>query len=509
MTTDFNLHLVENPILDSSIASLGNITPAFSTWKHSIRDIGGCWTADGLIPLRDTAGKYGMALGPMHDFFANNLAKRIKVTDSGGTAVYEGQITRLELTHRGQVFIRSMANMANYVNVVYSKPGPQLLANGDVEGGAWGDVGTPSTSETSTDWFSKGTTSMHVVTDAGAEGLEIEDAVGISTGRAYDCGVTLNIVSGTWTLSVLDDATGDVIASRVSTGTGKETLFCQVPDTNTIATVDVQLTAANAAEECFADGAFLHLSPVAAETGWQIDTVSVDEFGRIEGLFIVGKFTDTEATNKAAGELEDRAWVETEGQDTGITFVAVAGTESPDQLVVTCQGLQWSLDWRHVLLDTADQADNHITNLLDESQLYTSANALIETNTAEVLVKSDRPLTLWRAIEKVADARDGSGKKWKAGGYPDFEFRYENRQNNIWYQFSRGVMRFLSGGRIPPLVFQPAWCQMSDMPNIPTPASQEGIKNPRVVWIKEAWFVFDSSQTPNVHLEWTTERPRR
>jgi hypothetical protein len=62
---EFSISLYENPIVDDSY--LGNFTPRFSSWRHSIRDLGGCWQGE---------GEFIGTSAEMENFFLANLGKR-------------------------------------------------------------------------------------------------------------------------------------------------------------------------------------------------------------------------------------------------------------------------------------------------------------------------------------------------------------------------------------------------------------------------------------------------
>jgi hypothetical protein len=480
----FTISLYENPIIDDSY--LGNFTSHFSSWRHSIRDLGGCWQGE---------GEFIGSSAEMENFFLANLGKRIRVS-SGGIDWYEGQIVEMELVKRGQPFTRTMLEM---------KVGPQLFSNGDVESGAWGSVGTPSTIETTTDWWTRGTTAMHCITDAADEGMEIEAAISISASIAYTCSVILNVVSGTWALKVLQAGTSTVIAQRSTDGsTGRIWLSCEITDDNSQTSVDVQITADASSRECYADGAILRTAPFRSQTKWHQDADSIRAYGRIEAVILRGEMADDEADGEALKELTDNAWPRTKPPERGGTL-GVTQMPTQDSLRITCMGLSWSLSWRHALTDGTDQADNHITALVDESELIASSSAVIDANTTETFLEASDPQPLWRLIEKIVVTGDGAGNPWMAGVYPGKEFRFEARPTGTQYEVRGGEVTWLGGGRVPPLEFSPGYCYMVDMPEAPTPAGAADADNPKRVWLSETWFVYENGST---RLEWTRSRNR-
>ena len=481
---------------DTFVANIPVVTTRGRTgmlkWRHSTRSIGGNWEAEGYYT------------GPSVEeerFFLENLGLRIKVTE-GGITWWEGQIVSMELTQGGQTWVRSMENLANWVSVIYSKVGDNLLTNGDVESGAWTVVGTPSTHAASTAWYARGTTSMRVVTDAANEGTRIQAAVGVTASTSYSCSVIVNVVSGTWTLNVLEAGTSNVIASRATTATGRTTLTCQIPDSNTLTSVDVQMTAAATGAEMYADGGVLRTSPVKSQTKWWTDTNSVTSYGRIEDILLEREMTDDEADGVAQKELADRAWPRTKPPQRGQTFLPDGVTER-DGLIINCLGLVWTLAWRHALTEGSAQADTHVKALLDESQFVTSAAGMLDTNTVSVFLDSLNPTTLWDQIQKCIDAGNGSGTSWIGGLYPGRVFVFEARPTGTQYEHHRGRLRAYGGGTLPPLEFRPGWCWMTDMPTQPTPAAADAsADDPRRVYLDETWYIRDGG---DVQLKWTRE----
>jgi hypothetical protein len=487
----YSVRLIENPV-DGDADVGDDLTAKFPVWRHSTRAVGGNWQAE---------GEYVGTPDEMRDFFFNSLGLRL-VVSAGGVGYWEGPIVRMEYATKGQTFVRTLEDRANRVKLIYTKVGPQLLANGDVESGAWTAVGTPSTHATTTDWFAKGTTAMHVVTDAADEGTQVEAGVTISASRAYVCSVIVNVVSGTWTLKVLDGSS-NVIAQRATDGAaGREWLQCQIPDTNTVTSVTVRLTADDASREVYADGAVLRSAPTRSETKWYEDTDSIAAHGRIEGIFLEGEMTDTEADNQAQRKLAEHAWPRTRGPERGGTLAIERKLE--DKLVVTAMGMVWTLGWRHALTDGTDQADNHVAALLDESEFVASAGALIDTNTAEVLIESSNPVTLWRALEKVIEVGDGAGATWMGGVYPGKEFRFNARPTGTQYDFQNGNLTARGGGDVVLLEVEPGWVLNLDMPLEPTEAGAADEDDPRRLFMKEVWFIAERGAT---RLEWSWDRP--
>jgi hypothetical protein len=499
----FSIGLARNPAVDTDNSPVADLTPAFTSWRHSIQAIGGCWQGEGIInPL---AGKVGLSLSEMETFFLQNIGKRI-VVSGGGRNYWEGQIVQMELTTHGQTFVRSMQKIANRIQVIYSKVGDNVLTNGKVESGAWDQVGTPETHETSGSWVASGSTSMYVVTDAGGEGTQPHTgaSVAISAQTAYTSSVIANVLDGVWTLKVQDKDTSDTLGQRSNSACGRSWLSCQLSDAHAASGALVQVTAAATGASAYFDNAMLRKSPHRSQTKWWEDDTSISEFGKIEGVWLEREMTDDEADGLAQQELDNNAWPRTEPADRGGTFAP--DDAMPDQLVVTCMGMAWTLGWRHALTDGTGDADAHMTSLLNEAAFAGTWKPVIDTNSVEVYLESGNPVTVWREMEKVAKRGDDSGNSWMVGVYPGWEFRYEARpvlSTTVFptYQVSGGALQYYGGGYVPPLEFAPGWCHMADMPGQEAPGGGTA-DDPRRVWLDEAWFIYEDGRTRN---EWARE----
>jgi len=490
--SDFSISLIENPVVSDD--NLGNITQNFSSWRHSTKALGGCWQGD---------GDYVGTPAEMENFFLSNLGKRIRVS-SGGIDHWEGQIVEMEYTKRGQTFTRTMLDTANRVKVIYTKIGPNLLSNGNVESGSWFTVGAPTTAASTSAWFSAGSRAMYCLALKSNEGFVAGSAIAISATRAYTCSMVVNVASGVWTLKVTDEATSTAIAQNVTAGCGRTWLQCQIGDTNAYTSVDVNVLSDASNDEGYFDGAFLRTSPVRSETKWHEDTDSISAYGRIEAVFLRGEMIDAEADGEALKELTVNAWPRTKPPDRGGTL-SIGQQPQPNGLRVTCMGMAWTLSWRHALTDGTAGASTHIASLIDESQFISSSDAVIDTNATEVYLESGNPQPLWRLIEKIAETGDGAGNPWTAGVYPGGVFRYEARPTGTQYESRGGAVTWLGGGRVPPLEFLPGYCYMVDMPEEPTPAGAADEDNPKRAWLDETWFIYENGQT---RLEWTRDRKR-
>jgi hypothetical protein len=489
-----SIELWENPAISDQYIS--NITPLFKKWKHSTRDVGGNWAADGELNAPPMV---------LRRFFLENLGRIIRVSN-GGIHWWNGQIIRMEYTTKGQTFTRSMEDMANYTKVLYSRIGDNLLPDGDAETeSGWVSVGTPTTHETVTTWYASGSQAIHVVAAATGDGTQAHtaaDTINLAASTSYDCSVVAFVESGTWTLAV-SSSTADVITSRATTGAGRNTLTCTVPNTNEHISASVRMTAAAAAEEAYFDHAMLYTSPYQAESQWYTDDDSACAYGRIEGVYLEREMSDDEATGIAQKELSENAWPRTKPTRRG--RLVDLDKMRPEKLVITCAGMVWTLRWKHSTTQGTDTPTNHLTSLLDESEFITSSSAILKTNTAEVYLDTTNPITIWDQVEKCVDVGDGAGGPWEGGCYLKEVFWHRARITGTQYEFRNGQMYTFGGGTLIPIELQPGWCYMADMPVVPGPAGGATGDDPRRVWLAETWYVLKDGVES---VDWSVEDER-
>lgn len=473
----FSLHLYEN--VKQSNAIIANITKRLPDWNRSYRDTGGCWLGGGTFD--------GTAF-EMRDFFLTSLFRRIE-EKYGGEVTWEGLVVEMELTHKGQKFVRSIYPMANYGKVIYQFIGPNLFTDGSAESSSWVQVGTPSTHEFSTTWFTKGTQSVHVVTDAADEGTQIEAGLSITVGRSYLCRVSSEITSGTWILTIHRTTDDTVLASRTSAGTGKEVLTATIPESNDYGggdTVYIRITADASSAEAFFDAAVFQLAPFRKDTKWFTDTSSLDEYGRIERILVRAGMTDAQADGKAADIVTRNAQPRSRPPDRFTT--AVRGSkEQPDSLRITFGGYAFTMAWLNaVSTGGTDDANNHISNLVSEAEFISAG--VIATNSAQAQVEEHNPITLWDAVEDVVEMGDGAGANWMGGVFPGRVFNYEPRPTTVEYHYRNGEILTAQDGFIEPWRVRPGLCKMVDMPTEPTGVTGTTQDDPRVVWLSEVQF---------------------
>ncbi len=476
---DYSLRLYENRTTGTSYIPGWQLTKQWPDWRRTIRDIGGCW--QGTASFRDDVSPHRLM-----DFFVTAPFRRVKET-LGGLDTWEGFISGLTFVFDGLVHSWSALDMINYGRTIYSHIGDNIFEDGDCASETWTQVGTPSTFEFSTSWFRKGTKSCHVVTDAGGEGFRIDGTTRtIVAATAYTMSVSTKIVSGTWTLRVHRNDTNAVIAETVSTSTGNEVLRLSIPATNTYGgAVYVQGTADAAAREIYADAATLQTASERRETGWQTDTISEGEFGRIEEVFLKSGMTDAAAESLPATVVQDWAWPQAVPPQRFATFQA--DKKQPPSLDVTLSGYVATLTWQEaVSTGGTDTASDHITSLIDEAPLVRLGH--IQENTMNAYIQEEESVTLWDAIERIVKSGDDSGVSWMGGVYPGRYFEYQERPTDVTNQFMNGRLLSVNGGYFPPRFARPGLVRLPRMPILSPGITGRTQDDPKIIWAKTVGF---------------------
>lgn len=452
------------------IANLGDgVAGTLRNWQHTTRDVGGYWSA---------SGDWGGSRSSMLEMFLNGVGRRI-VESAGGLTTWEGLAADLELTLDGQTYIRTLPACANAIRCIYSTIGDNVFTDGSAESGAWTPVGTPSTHERVTTWATQGTYGMHVVTDAGNEGTEIENGLSITARVAYQCHVTVKVVSGTWTLAVHDSGDDAIIASRATTGTGRDVLMVRIGDNNTATTVYVRLTADAASREIYADNAMLQTAPLRAETEWYTDDDSIEEWGRIEDVLLEAAMTDATAEAKVQTELARRAWPRSRPP---VQF-SVADLGKEDGLSIVFLGYSHTLKWRHLLTCGTAGMSTQVAALVGESEFVTAG--AIDTNSTSYQIEEGEPIRIWDELVDIIAAGDDTGARWMGGVYGGRVFDYEARPTTLSYHYRSGRLLDVHGGEVKPWLARPGLARLDDAPVGPSEITGDIADDPRNVWISE------------------------
>ena len=459
---------------DAPIANLGDgIEGVLQNWRHIVKDMGGYWVA--------TADWRG-SRASMTEMWLNGVARRI-VESAGGPVTWEGFAADLELTLDGQTYIRTLPACANAVRAIYSKIGDNVFTDGSAESAAWAAVGTPSTRERVTTWATKGTYGMHVVTDAGDEGVEIETGLAITAAVAYQCHVTVEVVSGTWTLAVHNTSGDAIIASRETTGTGKDVMVVRVGDNNDATDVYVRLTAAASGAEIYADAAVLQTAPARAETEWFTDADAIAEYGRMEDVLLEAAMTDASAEAAVKTRLAEYAWPR--GFPPEQFSMMETGKDSGLSILFT--GYSHTLRWLHVLVTGSGSiSDVIIPAVLAEAEFV--GTGVIESNATAYQVEDDDPLTLWEVLEEATRAGDDTGARYMCGVYGDRVLDYGPRPTTLSYHYRGGRLLDVNEKEVEPWAARPGLAHLDDMPIGPGQITGDIADDPRNVWISEVSF---------------------
>ncbi len=458
--------------------SFGNINNFVGrTWKQITRRIGGYWMA-----TNEWEGPKWRKLF----MFLEGLGRGILVF-GGGLVIWDGFLGEMKLTWRGQEYLRSWGDISNRVKCIYSHIGDNLLTNGSAESERWEGVGTPTTREQSTVWFSDGIYSCHLITDAVDEGGLIQAATAIAANVYYECRCTVKVVAGIWTLEVYkDDGSGVVLASSSRPDAGQSVLRCSIDDKNTYAgNIGVRLVCKDAAGEVYGDGAVFQEGPVRAETGWYEDTTSQSEYGKLEEVLLEAGMTDAAANAKAQTHLGEHAWPHTVAPS-----ILQLENDGETKLEMTWLGYAWSLRSPYSLITGTDAASDHVSALLAASEFVTAG--IVESNAMNYQIDDRAPLKIWEILEDIARVGDANGKLWGLGVYAGRKMEYRAWDTTCLTRFRGGTLYNLVGGEMEPWLMQPGLVYLDDMPVGPVGTTGFTIDDPHVQVMDEVeWSVED------------------
>ena len=498
----FDIMLREDPAIGDNF--IDNLTGFFLNWRSSTQDWSGNWFGEGVIAHTPDVG-----LNYLRHLYQTILGKRIVIT-AGGVDYWEGQIVELTLDDLKSKNVLSMEQTTNAVKLFYTKVGDNEIANVSVESAPWAITGSPNTNERSMTWSARGSWSQHIVAQSGNQGCQIEDGDGtglsVTAGVGYDCSVIVNIISGTWRLKVYRTDTDEEIAVAITSDTGRQWLEASVSDQNDYdGPVEIRLTAATGGGEIYADMAVFRAGGVKAETEWNTDDASIDQYGRIEAILLESEMTDAEADAVAQLAVAENAWPRSRGPGGGSTFsIDLWGVPT---LTVSCMGLGWTLGWTHIMEDLGTGgASTLMSTILALSVYIDAANAFIDTNAAEVQMFVDDPTSIAELVEKIIAVGDGSGVQWMGGVFPGARYVYKARPTEDEYLIVDGKALTMAGALVKPIEFHPGWAINTDLLYDQSPAGATAQDNPQRVWLEETWLVWDGE---DVGVEWTEEDTSR
>jgi hypothetical protein len=426
-----------------------NVTPNLqASWRRSIRDVGGYWIG--------TAQWEGSS-AEMLDLFQTGMLLEILET-TGGMITWQGFLSEMALTYKGQRYTRSWADIANRVKVVYSLMGTNQITNNSCETTVWDAYGTPTTRAISTTWATKGDYSAHVVTDAANEGVIIQASISVTSGKAYQAHVTANIISGTWRLEIYN-ASGVIDYSDQDTA-GQAVITASIGDDNLVSgTVGLRLYCTSATGETYADAAVFQQIATRAETSWYNNTTSQAEYGTIEYIENQIGMSTAAANALAAKLLADRAWAKIKPP----TQVATFDRDTSDRLDLTFLG--YSATLRNFYTDyggTEDAASDLITGIIAEAEFVSAAS--VKSNTLSYYVDDMGDWRGWDLIREITQAGDASGNRWTCGVYAGRKFYYEQASTNSVARIRNGKIVSNGGGPLEGWLAEPGLVAIDDMP---------------------------------------------
>lgn len=421
-----------------------------NTWRRSIRDIGGYWI--GTAQWEGTTAE-------MMDIFQSGLMMEIRET-TGGMLTWQGFLSEIGFTYKGQRYTRSWADVANKVKVVFSLMGLNLITNNSCEATVWDAYGTPTTREISSTWATKGDYSAHVVGDAAGDGVIIQSTITTVAGYNYQAHVTANIVSGTWRLEIYR-ADGTIVDYIDTSTVGLSVITVGISDQNLVGgDVGLRLYTVDAGGEIYADAAVFQAIAIRAETGWFQNASSQDEYGTIE--YIESQVGMSYVAANALGQqlLNEKAWAKVK-PPTAIDTQPERTIE--DRLDLTFVGYAFRLkDYYTELGGQENDASEIITDLVGESAFVSAGN--IASNTLSYYIEDIDIYRAWDLIREVTLAGDADGNRWTCGVYAERKFYYEQASSFPVARIRGGKILATHGGILEGWLAEPGLVAIDDMP---------------------------------------------
>lgn len=456
-------------------APLENITAQCApTWRRTSRAIGGMWTG---------TMKYETSRHKLLDQFLNGLTREVREGVSG-VSTWEGFVGEMKLTWDGALFVRRWGTIANKVKAIYSRIGDNEFTNGGAESGAWTAYNSPSTLEVSSAWFSEGLQSCHMVSNSANDGATIQTGIAIIAGKAYDCRVSVRIVSGTWKLEVYRTDTDAALATTTEVTAGDHTMSCSVSDSNTYAgNIGVRLYETTGTGEIYADDAFFNEAPYRAETGWSEDLDSQTDFGVLEDVLLLAGQGDEDANDLVLRQRRERAWPRTVPPNE-FYVRDVLGAEN--SMEMTILGHIFTTRNKYSTYTGTATRSTHVTNLIGACEFLTAG--VIETNARNYFIDTQAPIRTWDILRDITLASDADGNRWVCGGWANRKFNYQAAATTPEYRYADGRLLNASQGEVKPWEARPGLMYLDDMPLGPGDLTGDVEDDPRVKFIEEVEF---------------------
>lgn len=454
---------------------IGNIKSQIgATWQHSTRSIGGYWMA---------TANYAGTRDEILEMFAEGMVREVRES-TGGLITWAGFIAEMKLTLDGVTYERQWGRMANAIKAIYSRIGDNQLTNGSAESAAWTAYNTPTTNEQSTTWVSDGTYSAHLVSNSANDGATIQSGITIVAEKVYDCRCTVNVISGTWVLEVYRTDTGAPLATATENTAGQRVMSCSIEDTNTYAsTIGVRIYETTGTGEIYADGAVFQEGPIQAETAWDTDEDSIDEYGRMEDILLLAGQSDEDANDIVATDRRKRAWPRALPPNEYESQEIEAGN---DKLEITFYGHIFTARNIYTSTTGTDTRSAHITDLIGQTEFLSAG--IIETNSRDYQIDDQAPIRIWEVLRDITLAGDASGNRWICGVFGDRAFDYRQADTTISYHYRGGRLLHPAGGDMEPWFALPGLAYVDDMPLGPGDITGDDADDPHVVFFEEVEF---------------------
>lgn len=482
MINDPRLSLTLLESVQHSSGVLFNVTDrCYPTWKHSMRRIGGFWQA---------SCDYSGLPFELEEMFINGILREIRAEIPGAT-IWQGYIAAMAYTKGALTYVRTLADTANAIKAKFTRIGDSLLSNGSAESGAW-TVYNGATVTQSQTWVTDGDYSCKiVVADAAIRGARISGAgyaLTISAGQEYTCLVKLQVDSGSWRVSVNRSDTDESLGAFSTRGkSGQFVASFKVPKTNTFGgTVDFRITSEASPGTIYGDGALFIESAEPSETNWNIDAVSVSEFGRIESLVVRGVMSNAAANVDVLTLLTQAAWFRTQAPDQ--FSIGRKENRAADKLTLYLAGYSHTLANRILKPIATDTMSNLVTTLMSTQADYVSLD-YADTNATSYTIENRAPITVWKALSDIGYAGDASGNLWSLGVTANRKLRYEQTPTDPQFSIRNDEIYYFNGGVADRRLVVPSYIQIDDMPigaGVPTSNAND---DPRRIFVEEVEYV--------------------
>jgi hypothetical protein len=467
----------------------GDVTARMKkTWQRSIRAVGGYWlgTAD-----------YEGSIEELLEMFAEGMLREVRES-VGGMLTWQGYIAQMELTLNGVTFTRSLVDVYNAVKAIYTRLGDNLLSNGSAESGAW-TVYNGATVTQSTVWVSDGLYSC-LISDADGnpaapKGARISGAgyaLTIVAGAAYEIQVKVNVVSGSWRVSVNRSDTDAALAADSTHGAVGEKVFnFTIPAANTYAgTVDFRITseaALHGTGSIYGDGAYFELAPVRAETNWKTDADSIAMYGRMENVLLDVAEVWSQAAAHATTSMKKSAWPRLVGQNEFATVDPQTLGSTPNKLSLLLHGYVHTLANKYVQTTQpalGQAADTQVRSVISEAEFVTAGG--ININTVTFQIDNRAPIRHWQVLSDIIAMGDAAGNRWIGGVGAGRLFHYQQADGLVWYHYRGGKYYNSAGGELEPWFAKPSHLlYLDDSPVGPTQISGNVEDDPHVQYVAE------------------------